>query len=58
MCKVWLLYDSYFSGAFSGTIPTVVLMPAYEVMTSPNLCANCAYYTIPTLVVPIVLFLL
>ena len=29
MCKVWLLYDSYFSGAFSGTIPTVVLMPAY-----------------------------
>ena len=29
-----------------------------DVMTSPNLCAKCAYYTIPTLVVPIVLFLL
>ena len=28
MCKVWLLYDSYFSGAYC-TIPTVVLMPAY-----------------------------
>ena len=52
-----LLYYSYFSGAYC-TIPTVVLMPAYEVMTSPNLCANCAYYTIPTLVVPIILFLL